>query len=73
MKLYEEFQGKTLNLALIQWYDFKFKNTPYKYRCPHIQLVEIYNIIELEAIHDTIHIIPRFDRTNEYYVNNFIF
>jgi hypothetical protein len=57
MKLYDEFQESILKLALIQWYDFKLKNIPYKYGCPHIQLVEIYNIIEIEVIQDTIYII----------------
>ena len=30
-----------LNLALIQWYDFKFQTRPYMYGCPHIKLKEL--------------------------------
>ncbi|POG69378.1 hypothetical protein GLOIN_2v1777219 [Rhizophagus irregularis DAOM 181602=DAOM 197198] len=32
-----------LNLALIQWYDFKSKRNPYLYGCPHLKLIELYN------------------------------
>jgi hypothetical protein len=73
MKLYEELQKITINLALIQWYDFKLQKAPYKYGCPHLKLVEIYNVVKIETIQDIIHIIPRFDKNNEYFVNNFIF
>ena len=72
MKLYKVFWKNTLKLVLVQWYNFKLQNTLYKYECPYIKLVEIYNIIEVDVIQNTIHIIPRFDRKNEYYVNNFI-
>ena len=34
-----------LNLALIQWYDFKFQTRPYMYGCPHIKLKELYNFV----------------------------
>lgn len=73
MKLCEKLRNNTIKLALIQWYDFKLQNTPYKYGCPYIKLVEIYNIIEVDAIQDVVHIIPRFNKDNEYFVNNFIF
>jgi len=73
MKLYERLRNNTIKLALIQWYDFKLQNTPYKYGCPYMKLVDIYNIIEVDAIQDIVHIIPRFDKNNEYFVNNFIF
>jgi hypothetical protein len=62
-----------LNLALIQWYDFKSKSNPYLYGCARLKLVEIYNFIDIEAIQDIVHIIPRFNSTNEYFVNKFIF
>ena len=62
-----------LNLALIQWYDFKSQTRPYMYGCPHIKLKELYNFVVIEAIQDTVHIVPRFDKTNEYFVNKFIF
>ncbi|RHZ76095.1 hypothetical protein Glove_203g15 [Diversispora epigaea] len=57
---------KSLHLALVQWYDFISKRTPFVYGCPLLELTEIYNFIEIEAIEDIVHIVPRFDKTNEY-------
>ncbi|RHZ82944.1 hypothetical protein Glove_102g58 [Diversispora epigaea] len=61
------------HLALVQWYDFKSKKTPFVYSCPLLKLVEIYNFIEIEAIEEIVHIVPRFDTKDEYFVNKFIF
>jgi hypothetical protein len=62
-----------LNLALIQWYDFKSKRSPYLYGCPHLKLIELYNFVAIESIHGVVHIVPRFDKQNEYFVNKYIF
>lgn len=62
-----------LNLALIQWYDFKYQNHPYLYGCSRLKLTEIYNFVDVEAIQDIVHIIPRFNPDNDYLVNKFIF
>jgi len=61
------------HLALVQWYDFISEKTPFVYGCPLLKLVEIYNFIEIEAIEEIVHIVPRFDKINEYFVNKFIF
>ncbi|RHZ88348.1 hypothetical protein Glove_23g39 [Diversispora epigaea] len=63
-----------LNLALVQWYDFKFEKNSYLYNCPLLKLVELYNLIPIETIDNIvhIHIIPRFDEDNEYFVNKYI-
>ncbi|KAF0531902.1 zn-finger domain-containing protein [Gigaspora margarita] len=66
-------EAKIFNLVLIQWYDFKSKKTPFDYGCPRLQLTEIYNIIDIDAIKDNVHIIPRFDKDNDYLVNKYIF
>ncbi|GET62655.1 hypothetical protein GLOIN_2v1783703 [Rhizophagus irregularis DAOM 181602=DAOM 197198] len=47
-----------LNLALIQWYDFKSKRNPYLYGCPHLKLIELYNFVAIESIHGVVHIVP---------------
>ena len=62
-----------LNLALIQWYDFKSTRYPCVYGCPHLKLKELYNFVVIEAIQGIVHIIPRFGKTNEYFVNKYIF
>lgn len=62
-----------LNLALIQWYDFKSQRYPYLYGCPHLKLVEMYNFVPIESIEGVVHIVSRFDKGNEYFVNKYIF
>ena len=62
-----------LNLALVQWYDFKSKKHPYLYECPHLKLIELYNFVTIESIEGVVHIVPRFDKKNEYFVNKYIF
>ena len=67
-----------LHLALVQWYEFKYDKTPFVYGCPLLKLVDKYNFIEVEAIEEIVHIVPRFDKEkrykkNEYFVNKFIF
>ena len=73
MKINKELRSNSKNIALIEWYDFKSEVNPYLYRCSHIKLTKIFNIVDIEAIQDTIHIIPRFDKKNEFFVNRFIF
>ena len=70
-----------LHLALVQWYEFKNDKTPFVYGCPLLKLAKKYNFIEVEAIEEIVHIVPRFDKENketkykknEYFVNRFIF
>ncbi|RHZ87224.1 hypothetical protein Glove_38g25 [Diversispora epigaea] len=57
-----------IHLALVQWYDF-IEETPFVYSCPLLRLVEVYNFIEIEAIENTIYVVPRFDKNNEYFVS----
>jgi hypothetical protein len=61
-----------LNLALIQWYDYKLLTYPYLYGCSRLKLTEFYNFIDIEAIQDIVYIIPRFNSNNEYFVNKYI-
>jgi len=63
----------SLNLALIQWYDFKSLNHSYLHEYSHIELKDLYNFVAIEAIQDVIHVVPRFGKTNEYFVNKFLF
>ncbi|RHZ87011.1 hypothetical protein Glove_41g45 [Diversispora epigaea] len=48
-----------MHLALVQWYDFKSSVNPYLYECPLLEKTNIFNLIEIEAINDIIHIIPQ--------------
>ena len=58
---------------LVQWYDFKSQKIPFVYKCSLLKLVDIYNIIEIEAIEDIVHIVPRFDKINKFFVNKYIY
>ena len=69
MKLCKKLWNKTIKLVLIQWYNFKLQNISYKYRCPYIKLVEIYNVIKINTIQNIVYIILYFDKNNEYFVN----
>jgi hypothetical protein len=59
-----------LNLALVQWYDYKSQKNLNMYGCPLLKFIEVYNFIEIEAIED---IIPRFDKNNQFFVNKYLF
>ncbi|RHZ47919.1 hypothetical protein Glove_564g7 [Diversispora epigaea] len=61
------------HLVLVQWYDYQFDQNSDLYDCPLLKLVEWYNFIEIEAIEDIVHMVPRFDETNEYFVNKYLF
>jgi hypothetical protein len=63
----------SLNLALIRWYDFKSQRDPYLYGCPLLEFTEIYNFVDIEAIEDIVHIIPRFNSANKYFVNKYVY
>jgi hypothetical protein len=73
VKIEIEERNIPLNLALIRWYDFKSQSHPFLYGCSRLELTKIYNFIDIEAIQDIVHIIPRFNSNNEYFVNKFIF
>ncbi|RHZ87944.1 hypothetical protein Glove_28g36 [Diversispora epigaea] len=62
-----------IHLALVQWYNFTSSVNPYLYECPLLEKTNIFNLIEIEAINDIIHIIPRFIDNNEFLVNKFLF
>ena len=73
MKLYEDLRRDPIKIVLIQWYDFISEVNPYLYGCSHLKLTDIYNIVDIETIKDIAHIIPYFNKKNEYFINKFIF
>jgi hypothetical protein len=43
----------SFDLALVQWYDFRYKNDVrrlYKYGCPLLQIMDTYNVVPIESI-----------------------
>jgi len=60
---------------MIHWYDFKIQKdnqTLYRFFCPYLKMVDLYNIIPIEAVEKLVHIIPSFANENSFYVNRFI-
>ena len=43
------------------------------YGCPHLELKNLYQFIVIEAVQSVMHVVPRFSKANEYFVNKFIF
>ena len=66
----------SFDLALVQWYDFHYKNDKqrmYKYDCPLLQNVSAYNVIPVESIIELIQVVERAEKQNEYFVNMYMF
>ena len=66
----------SFNLALVQWYDFCYKNDiqrSYKYSCPLLQITDMYNVIPIESIIELVQVIQRAEKQNEYFVNIYLF
>jgi hypothetical protein len=61
------------DLALVRWYDYKNNRIPDKYECPRLTLTSQYEFVPVESGVELVHIIPRFKKNNEYFVNMFMF
>ncbi|CAG8842897.1 23677_t:CDS:1, partial [Gigaspora margarita] len=57
------------DLALVQWYDFCFKNNYrlYKYDCLLLKLLDAFDFIPVESIIELVHVIKRAEKQNEYF------
>ena len=56
----------------MRWYE-EFDEGSELWGCPRLKLIEQYSCILLESIDKTVHIVPRFEKRNDYLVNSFIF
>ena len=65
----------TIDLAVVQWFDFKYnlEDLHIKYGCSYIKLTNEYDIIPIESIADLVHIVPHFGYDNSFFVNSFLF
>ena len=66
----------SFDLALIHWYDFRYKNDVrrlYKYDCPLLQAMDTYNFVPVESIIELIQVVKHTEKQNEYFVNMYIF
>ena len=52
----------SFDLALVQWYDFCYKNNSrrlYEYNCLLLQITNMYNIVSLKSVIELVQIIQR--------------
>jgi hypothetical protein len=67
---------------MVRWYDYvdgmpkrkvdKKLDKRYKLECTYMKLLDLCDIIPLESILRTVHVIPDFNKDNRYFINNFI-
>ena len=60
-----------INIGLLQWYDEVDGET--MYGCPRLWLTGQYTCVYLDAVDMSVHIVPRSNCENEYFVNKYIF
>ena len=70
MEFFTEDKKDPINLILLRWYD---KIDEKMYGCPRIWLTDQYTFVYLDSVDILIHIIPRNNCENKYFVNKYIF
>ena len=60
-----------INLILLRWYDEVVGEE--MYGCPRLCLTDHYTCVYLDSVDMSVHIIPRNNCENEYFVNRYIF
>jgi len=68
-KFYEGNEKNLLEFAHVRWYE----ECDELWGCPKLKLINHYSCIPIKSIDKTVYIVPRFEKTNEYLVNIFIF
>ena len=58
-----------INLILLRWYEVDEE----MYGCPKLSLTDQYTCVYLDSVDMSVHIIPRNNCENEYFVNKYIF
>jgi len=61
-----------INLVLLRWYE-GIDGEEVMYGCPKLYLTDQYTCVYLDSVDMTVHIIPRNNCENEYFVNKYIF
>ena len=70
MEFFTEDKKDPINLILLWWYD---EIDEEMYGCSRIWLTDQYTFVYLDSVDMSIHIIPRNNCKNEYFVNKYIF
>jgi hypothetical protein len=70
IEFFAENKKNPINLILLRWYD---EIDEEMYGCPRLRLTDQYTCVYLDAVDMSVHIIPRNNCENEYFVNKYIF
>ena len=63
----------SFDLVLVRWYGFRNARRLYKYDCPLLQYMDIYNFVLVKSIIELVQIFKHAEKQNEYFVNTFMF
>ena len=69
LKFYPALDKDPLEFAHVRWYE----EVGELWGSPRLRLLKYYSCIPIDSVDRTVHIVPRFDKTNEYLVNSFMF
>jgi len=70
LEFFTEKDKDPINLILLRWYDDIDEEM---YGCPRLWLTDQYTCVYLDLVDMSVHIIPRSNCDNEYFVNRYIF
>jgi len=70
LEFFTEKDKDPINLILLRWYDDIDEEM---YGCPRLWLTDQYTCVYLDSVDMSVHIIPRSNCDNEYFVNRYIF
>ena len=71
-------ENESFSFVMVKWYDYclptRKEPEPLDiFGCPRVKMLEEYNIVPLESVVESVHVIPRFHKENKYLVNKYIF
>lgn len=61
-----------INIVLLRWYD-EIDEIDEVYGCPILQMIDQYTCVYLDSVDMAVHVIPRNNCENEYFINKYIF
>ena len=69
--MYKDKADEAEECAIVQWYE---NATPTSiWGCSLLTHLESFSAVPIDSIDHSVHLIPRFGRTNEYWVNVYLF
>jgi len=71
-------ENESFSFVMVKWYDYclptRKEPEPLDiFGCPRVKMLKEYNIVPLESVVESVHVIPRFHKENQYLVNKYIF